>query len=348
MEYVSGIKLKDILLDNGTWWKLFVKHRHLIRISIIINVLKLLVCKTGLLGYHYFICPECRKSIKVPHSCKSRFCSSCGKKATDNWIKTNLNLLPKTTWQHITFTMPKELWDFFWVNLYLMNKTPKIAAHIIKTLAKQKGIIPGIFLANHTFGRDLKRNIHIHLSTTTGGLSSCNDSWQKGTYFYHETLKKMWRYHLIALFREEFKQGLMRCTYCYEEMDFSARQVRMLMATTYDPVCTIKDECHLCHTGFMVPVKYKDKSGNIYLFHEIKPKIKNLDPNTVMERIFQHQENGNAYAITKAQEVVSYVSVYFFWIALKKVLGGYHKLKEVFGRIPYGCQVSPAISPLQF
>lgn len=231
MEYVSGIKLKDILLDNGTWWKLFVKHRHLIRISIIINVLKLLVCKTGLLGYHYFICPECRKSIKVPHSCKSRFCSSCGKKATDNWIKTNLNLLPKTTWQHITFTMPKELWDFFWVNLYLMNKTPKIAAHIIKTLAKQKGIIPGIFLANHTFGRDLKRNIHIHLSTTTGGLSSCNDSWQKGTYFYHETLKKMWRYHLIALFREEFKQGLMRCTYCYEEMDFSARQVRMLMAT---------------------------------------------------------------------------------------------------------------------
>ena len=76
----------------------------------------------------------------------------------------------------------------------------------------------------------------------------------------------------------------------------------------------------------MVPVKYKDKSGNIYLFHEIKPKIKNLDPNTVMERIFQHQENGNAYAITKAQEVVSYVSVYFFWIALKKVLGGYRNL----------------------
>lgn len=81
---------------------------------------------------------------------------------------------------------------------------------------------------------------------------------------------------------------LMRCTYCYEEMDFSAKQVRMLMAkNTYDPVCSIKEECHYCHIGFVIPVKYKDNSGNTFLFHEIKPKIKNLDPNTVMERIFQ-------------------------------------------------------------
>jgi len=41
MEYVSSnrIKLRDIFLDNGNWWKLFLKHKHLIRLSIIINVL---------------------------------------------------------------------------------------------------------------------------------------------------------------------------------------------------------------------------------------------------------------------------------------------------------------------
>ena len=41
MEYVSGngIKLRDIFLDQGNWWKLFLLHRDLIRLSIIINVL---------------------------------------------------------------------------------------------------------------------------------------------------------------------------------------------------------------------------------------------------------------------------------------------------------------------
>ena len=209
VEYVSsnGIKLRTIFLDNGNWWKLFLKYRRLIRLSIIINVSKLLVCRTSFLGYHHFVCPTCSKSIKVPHSCKSRFCPSCGKKATDVWIKNSFNSLPRTTWQHITFTMPSELWAFFWLNRYLMNLIPLIAANIIKEWAKRKGFLPGIFLAIHTFGRDLKKNIHIHLSSTVGGLSLTYDSWLRGIYFYHESLKKTWRYHIIALLREEFKKG---------------------------------------------------------------------------------------------------------------------------------------------
>jgi hypothetical protein len=41
----------------------------------------------------------------------------------------------------------------------------------------------------------------------------------------------------------------------------------------------------------MIPVKYTDKTGKKYLFHEIKPKIKNLDPNTVMERILRDHDH---------------------------------------------------------
>ncbi|GAB61353.1 hypothetical protein KSU1_C0769 [Candidatus Jettenia caeni] len=68
MEYVStrGIKLRDIFLDKGNWWKLFLKHRDLIRLSIILNVLKLLVCKTSFLGYHQFICPTCFQEQESP------------------------------------------------------------------------------------------------------------------------------------------------------------------------------------------------------------------------------------------------------------------------------------------
>jgi hypothetical protein len=212
MEYVSGngIKLRNIFLDNGNWWKLFLMHRHLIRLSIIINVLKLLVCRTSFLGYHHFACPTCSKSIKVPHSCKSRFCPSCGKKATDTWIKNSFNTLPRTTWQHITFTMPEDLWDFFWLNRYLMNRIPLIAATIIKDWAQQKGFLPGIFLVIHTFGRDLKKNIHIHLSTTTAGISHFNGTWTGKSYFYHQSLKNTWQYCIISLLRNEFKKGLLK------------------------------------------------------------------------------------------------------------------------------------------
>lgn len=210
MEYVSGIKLRDIFLSNGNWWKLFIKHRDLIRTSIIINVLKLIVCRTSFLGYHVFFCPKCRRSIKAPHSCKSRFCPTCGKKLTDDWIKNRFNSLPNTTYQHITFTMPSDFWCFFWLNRYLFNKIPAIAANIIKELSRKNGFIPGIFLALHTFGRDLKRNVHIHLSTTIGGLSlSCN-SWIKNAYFYHDSLKKMWKYQVITLLRNEFKENRLK------------------------------------------------------------------------------------------------------------------------------------------
>jgi len=210
MEYVSGIRLREIFLDNGNWWKLFLKHPNLIRSSIILNVSKMLICKTRFLGYQIFTCPKCKKSIKVKQSCKSRFCSSCGKKATDDWIKTSYNSLPHTTWQHITFTMPDALWCFFWINRYLMNKIPLLTANIIKKLARKKGFIPGIYLALHTFGRDLKRNVHIHLSTTVGGLSLSKESWIKNAYFYHDTLKKMWKYQVITLLRKEFKKGKLK------------------------------------------------------------------------------------------------------------------------------------------
>jgi hypothetical protein len=212
MEYISGyFKLKDIFLDNGNWWKLFVKYRQFITPNIIINVLKMLVCGTRILGSSIFECLNCGHTLKVNHTCKSRFCSPCGKKATDNWIKNSYNRLPNTLWQHITFTMPDQIWDLFWKNRYLMNEAPRIAANIILKLSKDQGTLPGIFLAIHTFGRNLKRNFHIHLSTTLRGLSLSKDAWiNKPTYFHHQKLKAIWRYEIISLLRKEAKKGALK------------------------------------------------------------------------------------------------------------------------------------------
>ena len=208
MEFVSGISIRQILLDNNNWWKFFLLYAPLIRYGIIINVIKVLVCRTKMLGCHSWLCRCCGLLKCVNHTCKSRFCSSCGKKATDQWVNRNLADLPSAPWQHITFTLPSEFWPLFWLNRHLTNLIAPLPAQIMTELAKQKNMIPGIFMAIHTFGRDLKRNVHFHLSITLEGMSLDQTQWNNHrAYFHHEPIKKMWRYRVLAILRKEYEAG---------------------------------------------------------------------------------------------------------------------------------------------
>ena len=178
------------------------------REAIINNVAKILICGSVAMGYRVYQCPTCDYSKFVPFTCKSKSCSSCGKKATDRWISKNYSILPKTLWQNITFTLPSEIWPLFWCNRHLMNLLPKYAADCIKKIAAKKKALPGIFLAVHTFGRDLKRNFHIHAATTCGGLSFNLKSWIK-VYFHHQVLKNQWKKHVLNFLQEQFKAGML-------------------------------------------------------------------------------------------------------------------------------------------
>jgi hypothetical protein len=199
------VTIKQILISNQNWWNFYSQHKDKIRTGVVVGITKLLSCKTIIRGYRHYKCsnPECLHTKRILHTCKSRACSSCGKKATEAWIQKQNQTLPQTAWQHITFTMPSELWDFFWYNRSLLNQIALIAAHCIKKIADKKEVIPGIFVAIHTFGRDLKRNVHIHLSTTLGGLSIKTHQWKK-LFFNQETLMKTWRYQIIRLFRKTY------------------------------------------------------------------------------------------------------------------------------------------------
>src|SRR5579863_5639318 len=174
------ITIKQILTTGQSWWRFYEKYHDKIRTSIVVCITKLLSCRNIIRGYHQYRCSNsvCSHIKHVNHTCKCKACSSCGKKATELWIDKQNSVLPQTYWQHITFTLPCELWDFFWHNRHLLNAIGAIAADCVKTIANQKGVTLGIFIAIHTFGRDLKRNVHIHLSTTTGGLSLDLTQWK--------------------------------------------------------------------------------------------------------------------------------------------------------------------------
>lgn len=159
------------------------------------------------MGYATWMCSneQCSHSKKICMGCKSRICNTCGKKLTDQWIEKQRALLPDTEWQHITFTMPGELWDFFLLNRELLKPLSTLAAKAIQTVANKKGITPGIFTALHTFGRDLKWNVHVHLSVTRGGITD-NDTW-KDLYFSRDAIMPQWRYAITKLLREAYKSG---------------------------------------------------------------------------------------------------------------------------------------------
>ena len=169
----------------------------------------MMICGTTFLGFKYYMCSICHVAKKVCFTCKCRFCNSCGRKATENWIRKNNSCIPDTTWQHITFTMPQQFWQLFWLNRHLFNIVAPIPPKIIKDYCLQKGCIPGIFMAIHTFGRDLKRNVHFHLSTTPGGLALNLVSWIR-VFFNASYIKKRWRHQLIATLKNEFANGSLK------------------------------------------------------------------------------------------------------------------------------------------
>ena len=179
------------------------------------------MCRTAFLGFLQYTCGNCDYTKKIYCTCKSKFCTSCGKKATDQWIQKHNTILPETTWQHITLTLPKELWSLFWLNRSLFNLVPSIAANIIQELAKEKGALPGIFLAIHTFSRTLKRNVHFHLSTTCGGLSIDHQRWIN-LYFNSEPIKKMWRYRIVNLIRTLAKEKTLKLPKDLKNLSYTA------------------------------------------------------------------------------------------------------------------------------
>ena len=199
--------LKHLLQYNNCWWNYYQQNKASIRPVVVENIIKILSCGTSARGSALYCCPnaDCAHTKCVVFTCKSRLCPSCGKKATAAWIQNQMEILPKTSWQHITFTMPRTFWRLFKLNRHLLNKLPALASASVMAIAKGKNIQLGLFTALHTFGRDLKWNPHIHLSTTTGGVTP-KQTW-KTIWFKKKSLMKAWKYRLISLLREQYHSG---------------------------------------------------------------------------------------------------------------------------------------------
>ena len=190
-------------------------------------------------GYKTYHCDNenCTHKKTVSFSCKSRFCPTCGKKATDIWINQQLTILPQTDWQHITLTLPDKLWPLFQKDRTLLNQLAKLAADVFMTIAKTHKINVAIFTAMHTFGRDLKWHVHIHLSVTMGGLSEDNQ-W-KAIRFSKKAVMPMWKYRVITILRLAQKQQRIAVTNAFLDIQYHKAWIVHFAKPTSNPWRTI-------------------------------------------------------------------------------------------------------------
>ena len=208
-EHISGAyTIKQIFEDNGHWERFQAEHPNL-RQNIPLEVEKVLRCKDpSRSGYHAYACPDHpEETVVVPHACKSRFCTSCGKVGTDTWIERACSEFLDVPYHHLVFAIPRQLRNLFAWDRTLLRLLFIAAERTVLEWARESGgYVPGVVSVLHTFGSDLTFNPHIHMLISEGGLSPHRTAWIPNEYIPWKMLKSRWKYWVVTLLKPELKR----------------------------------------------------------------------------------------------------------------------------------------------
>ena len=140
------------------WVEFIVQYKRWIRPVVFENVFKVLACRSPILGCHIYRCLGCGYTELIVHSCKSRFCPTCGKHATDVWADQVLNRLLDVPYHHLVMSIPWQLRIVILINRRDgLNLLVRAGCEAIQHWARQiKGMRMGILSVIHTFGSDMK------------------------------------------------------------------------------------------------------------------------------------------------------------------------------------------------
>lgn len=205
--------IKQIFVD---WWKLFLDTYPNLNIREVVfsNIEKMLKCKTWDLGYAIFECPTCGKEKIVPHTCKSRMCSSCGNKYNKQRETSIFLKLFKCKHRHVVFTIPEELRIYFRKKRKRFDLLFKASEITIKYWIKEKykkyDLIPAFISILHTFGRNLCFNPHIHMILLDGGISNKTSQFIKIDFFSYPSFRKRFMKVLLDLLEEDIGKSEFR------------------------------------------------------------------------------------------------------------------------------------------
>ena len=258
------------------------------------EIKKIINCYNKNLGCNVYHCPDCNECCFIGHTCKSRFCSSCGYKYKLERVENILSTAYNCKHRQIVFTCAKELWPYFFVdfnnliNIYFQAVNDTIYSVLNESFKRKNGIVkkyisktkytPGFFAFLHTFGRDLKWNPHIHVLIAEIKLS--NNKCIKWEYFDFNALSKRFMKILLDLMDEylndksfkvlknklykKYKKGF----YVYaEKKKFKNLKSGVEYVTRYCGRVAISENRIINYDGNNVTFCYNDHKDNAY--HEV-------------------------------------------------------------------------------
>lgn len=258
------------------------------------EIKKLIDCHNQNLGCNVYHCSDCNDFCFIGHTCKSRFCSSCGYKYKLDRVDNILSTAYNCKHRQIVFTCAKELWPYFFVhfkpliNLYfdavnktiysILNDSFKLNHGVLKKYTSKTKYTPGFFAFLHTFGRDLKWNPHIHILIAEIKLS--HDKCFKWEYFDFNALSKRFMKILLDLmdqylndnsFRQlknKLYQTYKKGFYVYaEKKNFKNIKDGVDYVTRYCGRVAISENRILNYDGIHVTFCYNSHKDNSY--HEV-------------------------------------------------------------------------------
>lgn len=213
--------LKQILADTRGCWD-----RAEIRPAVRQNFEKVINCRTPALGAEVYASQNEEKFVY--HTCKSRACPSCGHRATALWQQEQWTALPDVPYAGLVLTMPDVLWPIFQQNRHLLYDLAALAAAVIQQWAKARyGVRVLIMVVQHTFGRRLNFNPHLHILVSAGGVQESEGRWIVPLRFDRRALMHMWRYAVITYLREVLRTKVLNS-------NLGAHELRGILRTQYE------------------------------------------------------------------------------------------------------------------
>jgi Putative transposase/Transposase zinc-binding domain len=173
------------------------------------NFLSILNCGTIALGAEVYASATERKLVY--HTCKSRFCPSCGQRATEAWQEELEAVLPDIPYVGITLTVPEEFWPILRDNRDLLHGIPAMAAEAIQLWTKARyGVRILAVVVQQTFGGFLDFHPHLHVMVSAGGLQESKNCWIHRLAYDGDGLMRAWRYAVIAFLAEALKKKVLK------------------------------------------------------------------------------------------------------------------------------------------
>jgi len=116
--------------------------------------------------------------------------------------------------RHCVFTLPDELWSMMRDDREMIKIAfGLLIATVEEVFCNRYGsrIVPGITAVLHTFGEDMKFNVHFHTLVTCGGVDT-EGKWVDFNYFPYNALRKVWQYKVLTAIKDYLPKNMENAT----------------------------------------------------------------------------------------------------------------------------------------